>query len=183
MLNGGYVHYHADTGELEIVAELAADVQAEGQAGTRVSGRVEGDLEVEGIGRYYDDGWGGYTESTARQDAAAQADLELAQARAERLARARREAEAGAADAILAQAHESAQAALAAATATRAAELERQATGQLTAIGVQGRAVFQQALAVAYRDAILAYARSRHAQGVQVSGHDGVLDIQFEMEI
>jgi hypothetical protein len=84
---------------------------------------------------------------------------------------------------VTTQAREAARAALAAATADRTAELERQAIEQLTVVGVQGRAVFQQALPLAYRDAILAYARSRHAEGVRVSGSDGVLDIEFEMEI
>lgn len=182
-VDGGYVYYHADTGELEIVAELRADVRAEGEAETTVSGTVEETVEAEGVGVWYDDGWGGYTEVTAQRDAEANADTELARARADRLAQARAEAEAGAAEAVHAQARQAAQAALTEATAARTAELEHQATQQLASVGVQARAAFQQALALAYRDAILAYARSRQAEGVRLSSSDGVLDIEFEMEI
>ncbi len=178
-LTGGYIAFDPASCELEIVAELAADVLAEGEARTTVSGSVEDDLEAEGVGRYYDDGWGGHTESTGRQDAATNADRELAQARAERLARARAEAEAGAAGTDQARAEEAAQAALSEATAARMAELERQAVQQLTAVGEQGRAMFQQVVALAYRDAMLAYARSSHARGVRVSDSGGVLDIEF----
>ena len=178
-LTGGYIAFDPASCELEIVAQLAADVQAEGEAGTTVSGPVEDDVEAEAVGRYYDDGWGGRTESTGRQDAATNADRELAQARAEWLARARAKEEAEAAGTAQARAEEAAQAALSDAMAARRAELERQAVHQLTAVGEQGRATFQQVVALAYRDAMLAYARSRHAQGVRVSDSGGVLDIEF----
>jgi len=182
-LDGGYVLYHADTGELEIVAELTSEITAEGTAGTTVSGRVDENVEVEGTGRYYDDNWGGYTEETARRDAEANASRNLEDAAAERLAQARAEVEGRVAATVEAQARAAAQAALADLTTAQIAELERRAEQQLTTVGVQGRRVFHQALAQAYRDAILAYARSRHAEGVRLSGSEGVLDIEFEMEI
>jgi hypothetical protein len=182
-LDGGYVHYHAGTGDLEIVAELTADVQAAGEARTTVRGSVEDDLDVEGVGTYYDDGWGGYNEDTARRDAQANADSELEQARAERISRARADLEAAAAGGVHSQAEDAARTALAGVTAARAAELDREAIQRLTTVGVQGRALFQQAVGLACRDTILAYARSRHAEGVRVSGGGGVLDIEFEMEM
>lgn len=182
-VEGGYVHYYPDTGELEIVAEIAADVQAVGEARTTVSGSVEDDVEVEGVGRYYDDGWGGYTEATAERDARANADSELERARSERLDRARADLEAAVEGTLDAQAAQAAQAALAEATAARTAELERQAQDRLTAVGVQGRTMIQRAIGMAYRDTIIAYARSRRAEGVRVSDSGGVLEIEFEMEI
>jgi hypothetical protein len=182
-VDGGYVYYHADTGDLEIVAEQRADVRAEGEASTMVRGAVEETLEAVGVGTYFDDGWGGHTEDTARRDAQVNADTELNRARAARLARARADAEGGASDAVQAQAQRNAQASLAGVTAATEAELEQLASQQLASVGALARAVFQQALALAYRDAILAYARSRQAEGVRLSSSDGVLDIEFEMEI
>ena len=44
--------------------------------------------------------------------------------------------------------------------------------------------MFHQALAEAYRDAILAYARSRRATGISWSEEDdGALNIEFELEV
>jgi hypothetical protein len=182
-LDGGYVRYYVDTGELEIVAELTADIAATGEAQTTVSGSIEDNLEVEGVGRYYDDGWGGYTADTARSDARANADRKLEGAKRERLGRARAELEALMGEGVEARAEESARRALAEATAAQAAELEQQAVERLAAVGVQGRALIQQALGLAYRDAILAYARSRQAEGVRISGSENVFEIEFEMEI
>jgi hypothetical protein len=181
-VDGGYVLYHADTGELEVVAELRTDVQAAGEATVTVQGAVQETLDVEGVGRYYDDGWGGLTADTARRDAEAHAQHELERAAAERIARTRAELEEGTADDLLAQAQEAAEAELAAATAARSAQLDQDAVQRLAAVGVQARRLFNQALAQAYRDAILAYARSRQAQGLRVSETGGVLDIEFEME-
>jgi len=182
-LEGGYVHYHPDTGELEIVAEITADFEAVGEARTTVSGAVEDDLEVEGVGHYYDDEWGGRTEATARRDAQANADQELERARSERIEQARAELEAAQGGAVEAQAEQAARASLAERTAARTAALERQAQDRLTAVGVQSRVLIQRAIGLAYRDTILAYARSRHAEGVRVSGSGGVMEIEFEMEM
>jgi hypothetical protein len=65
----------------------------------------------------------------------------------------------------------------------RSMGLDRAAAAVLASIGVQGRAFLNQALAQAYRDAILAFARSRRAEGIRMSESGGVLDIEFEMEI
>lgn len=182
-VDGGYAQYYPATGELEIVAELTAEVEARGAAGTTVSGTVDETLEVEGTGTYYDDGWGGRDETTARRDAETNANRGLQQAAAERLARARAEAEANVAAAVEAQAQVTAQAALDDIITAQTAELQLHAEQQLARVGIQARRVFNLALGQAYRDAILAYARSRHAEEVRLSGSEGVLDIEFEMEI
>jgi FtsH ternary system domain X2 len=181
-VDGGYVHFHADTRELEIVAEVAGEVAAAGTAGTTVRGSLDETIDVEGVGRYYDDGWGGRTAETARHDAGVHAAAEIERAAAARLAQAREEAETANEERVLAQARAAAQAALDRATAERAAALDQAAGQTLTTVGVQARAHFHRALAEAYREAILAYARSRRASHVQLSDHDGVLDIEFEME-
>jgi len=178
-LAGGYITFDPATAELEIVAEPNESV-AEGEARATISGTVEETAEAEATARYYDDGWDGSTASAARREAEANAVRKLAQARAERLAQA--EAEADAADPVEAQAREAAQAALAEArAAARLAELERHAAQQLATVGMQARAVFQQALALAYQDAILAYARSRGAEDVELFDSGGVLQIEFQM--
>jgi hypothetical protein len=192
-LEGGYVVYHADTRELETVAELRTQVSAEQEATTSVGGVVTETLHVEGEGRYYDDSWGGYTEQTARRDAEQDArrrlaDAEqdarrrLADAAAERLARARQEAEAAAQEETEARARAAAEEALSRARSAAQADLDRAAAERLEVIGARAQEALNGVLALAYRDAILAYARSRRAAGLEVSEADGVLRIEFEME-
>ncbi|SDT45807.1 hypothetical protein [Actinoplanes derwentensis] len=181
-VDGGYVVYHLDSRSLQTVAEARTEVSAGREAAARVSGVVEEEVQVEGEGRYYDDGWGGLTEETARRDAGLDADRLLDRAAAARIDAARAAAEANTQAEIEARAHAEAQAALAEATAAAEADLERTAGGQLAAVGARVQEAFNVVLASAYRDAILAYARSRRAQGLRVSEGDGVVRIEFEME-
>lgn len=181
-VDGGYVVYHIDSRELETVAELRAQVSAGHEATTQVSGVVEELLQVEGEGRYYDDGWGDRTETTARRDAERDAGRRLEQAAAERIGTARVEAEASAQEETEARARAAAQVALAEASSAAQADLERTAAQRLELVGARVQEAFNAVLTMAYRDAILAYARSRRAQGLEVSRADGVLRIEFEME-
>lgn len=182
-LDGGYVVYHPATRELEIVAEAGAEVEASADASTVVRGQVTDTVETEGEGRYYDDNFGGVTETDARR-AAERAAARAADARAaELLAAARRGAEETEAARVEAAAAARGEEALAAATAARVDELNRAAASRLVAVGIQGRNAFHQALAGAYREAILAYARSRRAEGVTWTESDGVLDIEFELRM
>lgn len=181
-VDGGFVVYHVDSRELETVAELRAQVSAGHEATTPVSGVVEELLQVEGEGRYFDDGWGGFTATTARADADRDAERRLARAAAERLAAARAEAEAGALAETEARARAAAQAALEEARSAAQADLERTAARRLELVGARAQEAFNAVLALAYRDAIEAYARSRRAQGLMVSQAGGVLRIEFEME-
>jgi hypothetical protein len=182
-LDGGYVQYHADTRELEIVAEVAEAIQAAGVAGRTIGGILDEEVEIEGVGRYYDDGWGGRTEARARREA--EADLDEARLRAgvERRAAARDAASREHAAELDAGARADAMASLERLAQERSMGLDRAAAAVLASIGVQGRAFLNQALAQAYRDAILAFARSRRAEGIRMSESGGVLDIEFEMEI
>jgi hypothetical protein len=180
--DGGYVIYHPDTMELEIVAELSSEVQGAGEASTEVRGTVDDVLDVEGTGRYYDDGWGGFTEERARTAAEADAQRALQQAAADRIAEARSLADAGADAEVQAAAEGQAREALAASIAAREEQLRLGAADRLTTVGVQARALFNVALAQGYRDAIVAYAHSRHAEGLQMTRNGDVLTIQFEME-
>lgn len=181
-LDGGYAQYHSDTGELEIVAELAEDIQAQGEAAATVRAEVEALIEAQGTGTYYDDGWGGLTEQTARRDAEADAQRALERVAAERTSQAKQAAESGAGQQVRARAEAAAQEALAAATAARVQQLQRAAGERLAMVGVQARGRFNQAVARAAHTAILAYARTRRAQGLRVEEREGTVTIQFEME-
>jgi hypothetical protein len=182
-LDGGVLIFDPATRELEITAMVSAEVSVTGEASTTVDAQVSGTIEAEGEGVYYDDGWGGYTAETAQQDAERNLSAAMDEALRRRREHASREADAVAGDAVQREAAARAEMAFAAATAAREDELRRTAVDRLMAVGVQGRALFHTALAEAYRDAILAYARSRRASNLHHSEQDGVLDIEFELEV
>ncbi|WP_274564229.1 hypothetical protein [Streptomyces spiramyceticus] len=181
--DGGYVAYRPAEAELEIVATVSAAIEAVGEATETVRGEVTGTIEAEGTGMYYDDSWGGRNRTSARHDAQAAAEAALNREAEERVRRARSEAGAGAGGEAQEAAAARADAALAAAARAREPELREQAAARLAAVGVMGRNLFHQALADAYRDAVLAYARSRGAEFIRCSETDGVLEIDFELQI
>lgn len=182
-LDGGMITFDPQTRELEIVATVTAEVSVTEEAATTVTAEVSDTVEAEGEGVYYDDGWGGRTEDTARRDAEQNLRESMTEALRTRRRRAEDEADAAAGDEVEREAAQRAATAFAAASAARAAELRREAAQRLMTVGVEGRALFHTALAEAYRDAILAYARSRRASNLRHSEQDGVLDIEFELEI
>jgi FtsH ternary system domain X2 len=182
-LTGGHIAFDPSTRELEIVARASAVVRSVGEAATVVRAEVSGTVEAEGVGTYYDDEWGGITEADARR--AAEQDLErsLSEAAQARRDQARREADEEADDDLRREANRRADEAFAAASAARASELRRRAADSLAAVGIEGRNLFHQALAEAYRDAILAYARAQRAENIQCAERGGVLEIEFEMQV
>lgn len=182
-LDGGLVVYYPDTHELEISASASAQVEVSGDAETTVGGELTGDVSAEGVGVYYDDGWGGITRADAERAAEADAERALDEAARTQEAQEAQLAEQRVGDAVTAEATAAADAALETATAARVEELRAEATRRLTAIGVQGRNVFNQALAHAYRNAILAYARSRGVEEIRETNRGGVVDIEFEMQV
>jgi hypothetical protein len=160
--DGGYIAFDPGSHELEIVAHLSAEASGVGEAAVRTE--VSDSVEAEAAGTYYEDGWGGRSrsvEAKARRD------------------QARRKAEESAGEAVRQEVQREADAMLASAAAAREEELRRRAAEALVSVGFEGRAIFQQALAGAYRDAILAYARARDADGIQCTDSSGVLDIEF----
>jgi hypothetical protein len=182
-LDGGHVTYHPATRELEIVARAESEVEVSAEASTVVAGQLTDTVDADGEGTYYDDEWAGHTRRRAEADAEADAARALDAQAANLAHEARRRAEEDQGASVEAQAARRADAAFAQASADRTEQLRRDAAARLDAVGVQGRAVFHQALADAYRDAILAYARSRRAEGVRCTRDGGVLDIEFEIEL
>jgi hypothetical protein len=181
-MTGGYVAYHSDTQELELVAEVSEEVSASEQATETIRGEFDTRVEAGGTGVYYDDGYGGITAADARRAAEADAQRNLDRQRQGLLDQARAEHEVRLAEDLERRAAERADASFLQVQTRRSAELAEDAADRLTAIGIEGRNAFHQVLAGAYRDAIVAYARARGADGLSVVEHDGVMEIEFEME-
>lgn len=182
-IDGGRVVYHPLTRELEIVATAIDDVEVSGEASVTVRGEVADTVEAEGVGTYYDDNYGGITRADAQRAAQQDAERALDTTGRQRIQQAQQTADELEGSAVAAQAEARAAAALAEATAARADELRRDAAARLSAVGIHGRNLFHQALAVAYRDAILAYARSRRADRISCTDQDGVVEIEFELQV
>lgn len=178
-VDGGYVVYHLDERELEIVATLCEQVQVTGAAARQLSGHVQTQLSVEGQGTYYDDNWGGRNEESARQQAEADAQAKLAEARRLSLLAAQHAAERESEGELAAVARQQAEAKLAEEQAARQAALARAARERLTAVGTRCRQEFHQMLARAYRDAILAYARTNQASEIQCQEDGESIEIEF----
>jgi FtsH ternary system domain X2 len=182
-VTGGYIAFDPGTRELEIVARESAEVSAVGEAVATVRAEFADTVEAEGVGTYYDDGWRGRTREVAERDAQHELDRSLLAAADARRRQARADADRDAGQAVSEQAERDADAGLAAASAARGEELRAQATASLTAVGIEGRNLFHRALAEAYRDAMLAYARARHADNIRCREDGGVLEIEFEMQV
>lgn len=182
-LDGGFVAYHADTRELEIVAQASETVEAAGHATLLVRGTLDEQIRAEGSGVHYDDNWGGITAEDARREAERNAELNLAALREQRLGEQRAAAASQHVDSLDEQARAAAGDELSRLVRQRSTELRADAAARLSAVGIQGRNVFHRVLAEAYRDAVLAYARVRGANGVNVTERDGVLEIEFEIQV
>jgi hypothetical protein len=182
-LDGGEVWFHPDTAEIELVARISAEVSVCEAAAHSAPLEVQAVVEATGTGVYYDDGWAGITPEDARRAAQEDADRGL-----ERLRRAaHEEARAGAehehGERLQAEADARADDALAAVRAERAEELRRSVPDRLIAVGVAGRRAVHEAMADAYRNIVLAYARAHGADGIRCSERDGVVEIEFEMRV
>ncbi|MBO3747499.1 hypothetical protein J5X84_15585 [Streptosporangiaceae bacterium NEAU-GS5] len=182
-LEGGYVAYLPESREIEIVATGQRGVEAAGDAGMLLRGELTETFEAEGEGVYYTDGEGGHTPASARRVAETRAQHALDHQVRDALHAAQEAAELREAAALESDAGSRARNELDRRTAEVSEELRRDAALRLEAVGVQARNAFHRVLAVAYRDAILAYARSRGALGVVCAERDGVVDIQFELEV
>jgi hypothetical protein len=181
-LDGGYVVYHLDGQELEMVATSSDVVETTARATAVARGELSETVQVEGVGVYYDDNWGGITRQDATRAAREAAERNIDVRRQELLEEARQQAERRQGDDLEQDATTRADDAYARQTQQRAEELREEAMNRLTTVGIQGRSLFHQVLAAAYRDAILAYARTHRAQNLALSEQGGVVEIQFELQ-
>jgi hypothetical protein len=67
--NGITLHYTPERGQLQVQAHLRETVEVAASASSETGGLVEGNVAVEGVGRYYDDGWGDTSRDSAHQQA------------------------------------------------------------------------------------------------------------------
>jgi hypothetical protein len=182
-LTGGDLYYYPDERVLEIVARVAEDVEVDASAEEVLEGQVEEELAAEGEGTYYTDGWGGTSPETAEAQAKQAAEAALdAKARA-RIDAQRAAAERERGEEVDRLANERAQREVEQLMARRGEELHDAAAERLMLVGIQGRNIFNRSLKAAIRDVLLAHAQSRGAHGVSVVDRDGVLDIQFEIDV
>ncbi len=178
---GGWALYSPSDRSLTIVATQSEEVVGRGEAHVCLSGHVAEEVTARGEGRYYDDGYGGRTREIADAEArlAAQNSLEAA-ARA-RVARVVDDAEGAVRDDLEAQAARAAEADFEARAAARQAALQRGVEARAEEVFTEARRAFHALLARAYRDALLALARHRGAQGIAVHEDGDILEIEFEL--
>jgi hypothetical protein len=176
---GGYVIYHPEDRSLEIVATLREELRVIGEAQAQLGGVVQAEVTAQGEGRYYDDNYGGRTEADARRDAEADARRKLEEARREEVRRAQEGAEAEASGAVEAEARREAERRMQGASAALREELRRRAQALLETVGHLCRQEINRMLALAYRDAILAYARANGASAIDCRDGDEYLEIDF----
>ncbi|MET9386921.1 CHAT domain-containing protein [Streptomyces sp. NPDC002928] len=146
-LEDGWVGYDPETGVIELVTRLSDVVTVEATAARMVSGTVDAEESAEHTERYYEDSWSGPGKSAERT-------VREMQERAEQEARRRLE--------------ESAQ--------QRREELSRRAAERLDESRELLRPVHEM-LALAYRDTLVEYARSRGVAEVSEEETDGVLEV------
>jgi hypothetical protein len=178
-VEGGYALYSPDDRTLQIVATASDVVHGQGEALARLAGSIQEDFTARGQGRYYDDGYRGRTVEVAREEARRAAEAGVDEQVRARVEGDKQAAEAAAAGAVEADAGRQAQVDWEARAADRRGRLEQEAAAHLAAVGVQARRAFHELLAVAYRDALLALARSRGAQGLQCTDRGDVIEIDF----
>ena len=65
---------------------------------------------------------------------------------------------------------------------TRSLPTQPQAAAHLETVGVRCRQEFNRVLALAYRDAVLAWARTNGGQDIQCNENGGVIEIEFMAE-
>jgi hypothetical protein len=180
-VEGGYVIYLVDERALEIVAQTEDVVQATGEASTVLEGQVREEVSVQGVGKYYDDGYGGHTPERAQEAAEKDADTKLDNAAQAKVEDAQKEAEDRESGRVEAEARAKAQEQLQQRAAQRQEQLEEQARQHLETVGLRSRQAFHRVLAQAYRDAILTYARRQGAEGVVCNENEDSVEIEFSM--
>ena len=72
--------YDPDMAGLSVETRLTETVAAEGRADAEVLGFTTGEVAVEAVGSYFEDGWGGRTEARARENARQEAEKRLERA-------------------------------------------------------------------------------------------------------
>lgn len=175
--------YTPDTGRLEILARLSETVEAAASASGSASGLVEGNVEVEGVGRYYDDGYGGYTPETARRMAEQDAQRRIAQAQRQLTEEQQRDALEAARQQAEDEARAEAQARLREEAERRQAVLQDQLETLLHESEEQVQAAIGALLGQTYRRAIIRMAREGGGEVVRDDHNQESGTIDLEVRI
>ena len=72
--------YNPDTHQLSVEAQLTEQVSAQVRATAEAAGFTAGEVAIEAIGNYYEDGWGGRTKERATAEAKEKAEKQLKEA-------------------------------------------------------------------------------------------------------
>ncbi|MFG2132202.1 hypothetical protein ACGFNV_30925 [Streptomyces sp. NPDC048751] len=187
-LPDGTVTYRPADGTLVVRARLTDTARAEGVAAETLHGTVRDVAHGEGRGSYYDDNWRGRTRRAADAEA-----RRIAESAAEHNARAlldsvRRRAQEASASAERAADDRVRQAATADAAArleTERArvrdELDARNRVRVERLGQEALRAVNAVLALAYREALVAFAREQGAREVRVDESEDSIAVEFEM--
>jgi hypothetical protein len=175
--SGITLRYTPDSGHLQVVARLSETLEAAASATGAAGGTVAGNVAVEGVGRYYDDGWGGRTEATARRDAERDAQQRLAQEQARLRAEQQRDALDAAHRQAETEARAAAQARLQEAAERRRAVLQDQLDALLRESEEQVQAAIGVLLGQTYRRALVRMVEENGGQILQDTEQGAIIDI------
>jgi len=185
---GGHIAYRPDTGELEIAVSLSIAIEAVGTATLVTAGEVTDEVNVEETGIWYRDGYAGLTHDVVNKKTQAAAERRVGKEAERRKAALKFDAEEKARHALSerageaeTQARRSAEEQLTLRAAEVRSDLDLQANEQLEAVQAETLKDVFQLVAAGYSSALQAYA-AEHGENLEVSEHDGVIEVQFEME-
>ncbi len=179
--NGITLRYIPETGQLRVLARLSETVEAAASASGSAAGLVEGNVEVEGVGRYYDDGYGGYTAETARRMAEQDAQRRLAAAQRQFTDAQQRDALEAARQEAEARARVEAQARLREARERRQAILQDQLETLLRESEEQVQAAIGALLGQTYRRAIIRLAQEGGGQVMRDEAEGAVIELEVRI--
>jgi hypothetical protein len=181
-VRGGYVIYHPDTAELEVVAVRESDISADGAATRQVTVQYQDSLQAEGEGWHYDDNYGNKTPEDAAREAEANANKLIERRVREATEGVAAAAERAAAAEVEEDARRNARANLDERAAAERARLRQEAAASAQVVGVRAQQTFGAALAEASREAIVRYARENGGEIVANRENGGQIELEIRMQ-
>lgn len=175
--NGIGLRYHPGSGRLQVVARLSETVEAAASASGAASGVAEGSVTAQGVGRYYDDAWGGQTEARARAAAEREAQGRLAAERGRLVEEQQREAVEAARREAEVQARASAQAQLREERERRQAALEEHMEALLAESQEHVQSAIGALLGQTYRRAITRIVVESGGQVIEDRQQGAIIDL------
>jgi len=173
--------YRPGSRQLLVEARLTESIDAEARAAAEVSGFTVGEVAVEAVGGYYEDGWGGPTEERARAEAQADAERKLAEA----IAALRRQQHAAELQDAEAQARQQAEQQAAAELARRQAEvraaLRQRLQGMMADAQERVRHTVNRLAGEAYRRALIHLVQENGGRVLSDERSGSVINLELEL--